>query len=144
MERRVVLASFLLVASAVVGCGSAALETTGGPQASDAAADPTLVPGAVTAPPTGGPLGLTAVNLDFQPKELVAPEGRVGLTFHNLDAGVPHNVAIKDAGGSVVFEGEIITGPADMDIVLRDLSPGAYTFTCTVHPNMTGTLTVLP
>ena len=144
MEPRIVLASLVLAASAVAGGGSGAPAATGVSQASDAAADPTLVPGAVTAPPAGGPLGLTALNLDFQPKELVAPQGRVALTFHNLDAGVPHNVAIKDAGGSVVFEGEIITGPADMDIVLRDLSAGAYTFTCTVHPTMTGTLTVVP
>jgi len=145
MERRLVLACLVLAASAVAGCGSAAPAATVVPQASDPAADPTPVPGAVTAPPLAeGQLELKAINIDFEPKELVAPTGPVALTFHNLDAGVPHNVAINDAGGSAVFVGEIVTGPADMDIVLGDLSAGWYTFVCTVHPTMTGTLTVLP
>ena len=145
MERRFVLACLLLGASALSGCSSAAPASTAVPQASDAAARPTPVPGAVTAPPPAeGPLELTAINIDFEPKELVAPTGPVAMTFHNLDAGVPHNVAFNDAGGSAIFVGEIVTGPADMDIVLGDLSAGSYTFVCTVHPTMTGTLTVLP
>ena len=145
MERRLVLACLLLAASAVAGCGSAAPAATAAPQASGAAADPTLVPGAVTAPPLGaGSLELTAFAIDFDPKALVAPTGPIELRFHNRDDGVPHTVAINDAGGTSVFAGEITTGPADIDYSIPDLPPGSYTFVCTVHPTMTGTLTVVP
>ena len=145
MERRGVLAGLLLAASLLAGCGSAVPAATAVPQASDAAGAPTLVPGAVTAPPLGaGSLELTAFNIDFDPKELVAPTGPVQLRFHNRDNGIPHNVAINDAAGTSVFVGEIATGPTDLDYPIPDLAPGTYTFICTIHPNMTGTLTVLP
>jgi plastocyanin len=152
MERRVALACFLLAVSSLAGCGSASPAATAVQHASDGpsatapeANAPTLVPGAVTAPPLGsGPLELTAMNIDFEPKELVAPTGRVAMTFHNRDDAIPHTVAINDASGNVIFQAEIVTGPADLDIVLPDMPPGTYTYICTVHPNMTGTLTVLP
>ena len=75
---------------------------------------------------------------------LVAPTGPFVLTFRNRDNGIPHTVAINDAAGGDVFTGEIVAGPADIDYSIPDLSPGSYTFMCTVHPNMTGTLTVVP
>ena len=99
----------------------------------------------MTAPPVGGgPLDLTALNIDFEPKTLVAPSGPFMLAFRNRDGGVPHTVAIIDAGGTQVFTGDIVTGPADVDYSVPQLPPGSYTFMCTVHPNMTGTLTVVP
>ena len=54
---------------------------------------------------------------------------------------MPHDVAIRDAGGAEVFKTPIVTGP---DVAVFDvpaLDAGAYTFVCTIHPNMTGTLT---
>ena len=109
------------------------------------ASGPTLVPGAVTAPPAGdGPLDLTALNIDFEPKELVAPAGPVAISFHNQDNGIPHNVQVNDASGATVYQGEILTGPSDTQESIGDLAPGAYTFVCTIHPNMQGTLTILP
>jgi plastocyanin len=54
---------------------------------------------------------------------------------------VPHNVEVKDAGGATVFKGDIVTGPATADYVVPSLDAGEYPFNCTVHPNMTGTLT---
>jgi plastocyanin len=62
--------------------------------------------------------------------------------FENQDAGTPHNVAIHDASGAEVFKGEIFPGVDTRDYQVPALPAGAYTFTCTVHPNMTGTLTV--
>ena len=61
--------------------------------------------------------------------------------FVNNESGVPHNVEIKEAGGTSVFKGDIITGPAEADYVVPALEAGDYPFNCTVHPNMTGTLT---
>ena len=151
MKVRTVLACAALAASMLAACGGAPAApappgATDSPAAdASGAPGPTLVPGAVTAPPLGaGQLELTALNIDFEPKELVAPSGLLELRFHNRDQAVPHNLEIKDAGGGSVFESEIFIGPADVDYSIPDLAPGAYTYVCTVHPNMTGTLTVLP
>ena len=54
----------------------------------------------------------------------------------------PHNVAIKDSAGAVMFKGDIFPGVATRDYQVPALAAGAYPFVCTVHPNMTGTLTV--
>jgi plastocyanin len=61
--------------------------------------------------------------------------------FANNESGILHNVEIKDAGGASVFKGDIITGPAEADYTVPALAAGDYPFNCTVHPNMTGTLT---
>ena len=60
--------------------------------------------------------------------------------FDNKEAQ-PHNVAIKDANGAEVFKGAIFQGPAAQDYQVPALPPGTYQFVCSVHPNMTGTLT---
>ena len=49
---------------------------------------------------------------------------------------------IKDASGTVAFKGDIITGPKATDYAVGPLAAGTYQFVCTVHPAMTGTLTV--
>ena len=67
------------------------------------------------------------------------------LTFHNEDVGVPHNVAIKVAGGETIFSGEKITGDATIVYTLPKLSEGTkYLFVCEIHPNMKGEIDVLP
>jgi len=66
------------------------------------------------------------------------------IAFTNKDAGIPHNVAIhKDSPtGENVFKGEIFNGPDKRIYDVPALDAGNYAFICTVHPNMTGTLTV--
>jgi cytochrome c oxidase subunit 2 len=95
-------------------------------------------------PAEGGPtVQLTAQNIAFDPTALTAPAGKAWtLEFHNNDAGIPHNVEIKDPAGAVAFLGDIFPGVATRRYGVPALTAGAYTFHCTVHPNMTGTLTV--
>ena len=94
-------------------------------------------------PPGGPPVQVTALNLAFDPTTLTAPAGQPWtLEFHNNDPGIPHNVEIKDSTGAVAFQGEIFPGVATRTYAIPALAAGAYTFICTVHPNMTGTLTV--
>src|SRR4051794_9306738 len=151
MDRRALVCA-LMAALLVTGCASAgppasaASPTTDPPTVEPSAAGgPTLVPGAVTEPPAGsGPVEVTAVNIAFEPITLVAPAGPLALRFHNRDGGVPHNVAINDSSGEQLFQGEILTGPGDIDYAVPDLPSGSYTYQCSVHPNMTGTLTILP
>lgn len=62
------------------------------------------------------------------------------IAFDNQDAGTPHNVEIKDTSGAEVYKGEIFPGVATKDYQVPALKAGDYPFICTVHPNMTGTL----
>jgi plastocyanin len=51
-------------------------------------------------------------------------------------------VAITDSSGQQVFKGEIFAGPGSRQYPIPALAAGTYTFACSVHPQMTGTLTV--
>lgn len=100
-------------------------------------------------PPSGAPGGpaleISALNIAFEQASLTAPADQpFTIDFDNKDAGIPHNVAIhKDSPtGEVVFEGDIFNGPEKRTYGVPPLPAGAYAFVCTVHPNMTGTLTV--
>jgi cytochrome c oxidase subunit II len=84
-----------------------------------------------------------AQGIAFTTTALQAPANTAfTIHFKNADAAVPHNIEIKDPSGATVFKGDIITGPAETDYSVPALPAGSYTFNCTVHPNMTGTLTV--
>jgi plastocyanin len=86
---------------------------------------------------------LGAKGVAFTTTALQAPAGApFTIHFKNDDASIPHNVEIKDASGAVAFKGDIITGVAETNYAVPALAAGTYTFVCTVHPNMTGTLTV--
>ncbi len=101
--------------------------------------------GSVVSPSGGaGPvLPLAAQNITYSTNTLQAPAGTpFTIDFNNEDAGQPHNVAIKDEAGNELFKGDIITGPATKAYAIPPLKAGTYTFLCSVHANMTGTLTV--
>jgi plastocyanin len=86
--------------------------------------------------------------VSFDSKLLIVPAGRpFDLVFDNKQAGVPHNVRIDDsssAGATILFDGEVITGPAQVTYHVPALAAGDYYFQCKIHPNMNGTLTALP
>jgi cytochrome c oxidase subunit II len=89
-------------------------------------------------------LQVSAVNTtSFEQSTLDAPAGQpFGIHFQNKEVGTPHDVAVKDATGTVAFTGDIVTGPAETTYSVPALAVGNYTFFCAVHPNMHGTLTV--
>jgi cytochrome c oxidase subunit 2 len=104
---------------------------------------PSGEPGA-SAPPAGeGPvLQIAALNIAFDQSQLTVPaDTPFQIVFDNQDASIPHNVEIKDASGATVFNGEIFPGVATRTYDVPALPAGSYPFLCTVHPNMTGTLT---
>jgi cytochrome c oxidase subunit 2 len=92
--------------------------------------------------PTGAVVNISAANLAYEQPAVDAPAGG-GFTIHfdNKDTAVPHNVSLKDASGAEVFKGAIFQGPGAQDYQVPALAPGTYQFVCSVHPNMTGTLT---
>ncbi len=107
-----------------------------------------------TAQPTGSPLAtptsvaggvdtivhLVALNISFDRQSIEVPAGKAfQIGFENRDASVPHNVTIT-GGGAELFKGEIFNGQAIRIYDVPPLAPGTYAFACSVHPNMTGTL----
>ncbi len=112
---------------------------------------PSTAPGASGQPaPSGGQgagptLQVSASNIAYEQSSLEAPaDTPFSIEFENKDAGVPHNVSIhKDSPtGQEVFKGEIFNGPGKRTYSVPALPAGTYAFVCSVHPNMTGTLTV--
>ncbi|HVB38826.1 MAG TPA: cupredoxin domain-containing protein, partial [Vicinamibacterales bacterium] len=120
-------------------CWSDAFKTSPAPSASGA----TGSPGASASAPTGQVVKITAQNIAFTETSVDAPAGQAfTIAFDNEDAGIPHNIEIKDASGASKFKGEIVTGVTTINYSIPALTAGTYTFVCDVHPNMTGTLTV--
>ncbi|HYM83751.1 MAG TPA: cupredoxin domain-containing protein [Candidatus Dormibacteraeota bacterium] len=99
--------------------------------------------GGAASPSEGGgsTIELAAQGIAYDKASLQVPASQpFTLKFHNADAGVPHNVDIKDASGTSVFKGEIFSGDDTRSYQVPSLPAGNYTFMCDVHPNMTGTL----
>jgi plastocyanin len=111
--------------------------------------EPSTAPsGAPSSAPSDSPGGqvieLVAQNISYDLNAIEVTSGETfTIEFSNQDAGVPHNVAIKDAMGMEVFKGEIFNGVETRTYQVPALPKGDYTFYCTVHPNMTGTLSSL-
>ena len=99
--------------------------------------------------PAGSPAAtadvtITARNIAYDVTEVTVPAGRpFTIAFVNNDAGVPHNVAIHQDSptGPEVWKGEIFNGVETRNYQVPALAAGTYGFACSVHPNMTGTLT---
>jgi plastocyanin/uncharacterized membrane protein len=113
----------------------------GSPGASSAAGGPSG--GSVAPSLPAADVTIEAAGIQFTTNAVTAPADKpFTIAFANKDAGVPHNVAIKDAGGTEVFKGAIFNGAETRIYHVPALKAGVYPFACSVHANMTGTLTV--
>ena len=127
----------------VAPSGSAA--ASGAPSA--APSDAPSGSAATSAAPSGGTGGtvikLAAAQIAFDQTALTAPAGTpFQIEFTNNDASVPHDVTITDSADARVFHGETFPGVATKTYDVPALPAGQYKFFCSVHANMTGTLTV--
>ncbi|GIV00744.1 MAG: hypothetical protein KatS3mg014_2359 [Actinomycetota bacterium] len=103
-----------------------------------------------TAPPTeecapvvDGKVTVVAEGLAFTDGACIqAPAGEpFTIVFENRDAGVQHNVQVfagAQPSGDTLFQGDIITGPSQIEYEIPALDPGEYAYNCIVHPNMIG------
>jgi cytochrome c oxidase subunit II len=105
--------------------------------------------GNVTPPPPGTMVmfDLVAQNVAFDMSTITVPRGAdIMITFTNKDNGMPHNFAVytTSAATSVIFSGQIITGPGAITYTFTaPTAPGSYFFRCDIHPaQMTGTFIV--
>jgi plastocyanin len=152
------IALLALIALAVAACtGGASPGWTYAPAPSptpvpstEASAEPTAEPsaGASAAPSEGAAgggvvLDISAQNIAFDKDTLEAPaDTPFQIRFANNDAGVPHNVEIRDAMSMSLWVGEIFNGVETRVYDVPALPAGTYVFICTVHPNMVGELIV--
>jgi cytochrome c oxidase subunit II len=113
-------------------------------QAEQAKAKATPAP-AASGQAAGPVVKLSASNTtSFDESALSAPAGQpFSVELTNKTSGAPHNFSIKDASGTVIFTGLPLAQPGQtVSYSVPALTAGTYTFFCSVHPNMTGTLTV--
>jgi plastocyanin len=99
-----------------------------------------------SAAPSGdaGAIQISALGIAFEQAEVDVPADEAfQIEFANNDAGVPHDVTIRrgDANGEEVFKGDTFNGVETRTYDVPGLDAGEYTFVCSVHPNMVGTLT---
>lgn len=97
---------------------------------------PTATPAAQAQAITVVARGVQFVSASFN----VAP-GPLTVTLDNQDIRVPHDVTFSVPGGGDVAGTAVIAGPGSGTTSFTAW-PGTYSFVCTLHPNMTGTLTV--
>jgi spore coat protein A len=107
---------------------------------------PALVPLGATAQPgdVGGSIvaSLGGATLGYTTKVAVEPQG-TPLTFYNLDQ-LAHTVTAVDRGpdGRPLFNGNALPDSTSTIAGVDKLRAGSYTFFCSFHPNMSGTLVV--
>jgi plastocyanin len=83
----------------------------------------------------GATVEVTAEGGAFTPTSAQAAAGAVHFVVENKDSG-QHTFTIDDTDVDIQLDGGA-TGEAD-----ADLEAGDYEWRCTIHPSMTGTLTV--
>ena len=101
-------------------------------------AEPSAPASQAASPATGGEtVTVTAANIAFDPTELQVPaDTPFTLELVNNDASVPHDVAIRDQGGTQLFKTDTFPGVETRSFDAPGLPAGSYQWVCTVHPNM--------
>ncbi len=129
------------VVAALVGL--LALFAVGGCGGSD---DPTMgASGEESCVLSGDRLAISADDMRFDKDCMAAPANRPFSIVLSNEENLPHDVDILEGDDSSdrVFDGEIFSGKRAVAYQVPPLSPGTYSFRCSVHPaQMRGTLRV--
>jgi len=151
------LATFVVVLVVGIGLTAGVIPPTSGEGGAAGGGSPAPSGPATSGMPGGSPgasasasvpaadITVTAQNIAFDVADISAPAGKpFTIAFVNNDPGVPHNISIhRDSPtGDVVWKGEVFNGVATKVYQVPALAAGTYGFACSVHSNMTGTLTV--
>jgi plastocyanin len=143
---KTILAVFavLIIASVALTAGwFPPRSVAGGTAGPGGSAGPSGRPAGSGGPGAGG-IAITASQIKFDTAALSAPANKpFTIHFDNKDtAGTPHDVDIFDSSGAKVVDNKVITAPSVQDYPIPPLPAGTYKFQCSVHPTMTGQLTV--
>ena len=119
-------AAMLVLACFATGCTSAQAPVT--PTATTAGTQP--------ASPAGSD-AIAIKNFAFSPSTLTVTPGTT-IVWTNQDS-TPHQV-VSDAGSPVAFSSETLA--KDSSFRFSFTQAGTYTYHCSIHPSMTGTIIV--
>jgi plastocyanin len=137
----------LMSAAILAGCADTSAGWTYAPAPSLTPPPSSAASAGASAGASGNPdvVQISALGVKYEQTSVTAPANTpFQVSFENKDAGVPHNVSLHlgDVNGAELFKGEVFPGVATRVYDVPALDAGAYAFVCTVHPTMTGTLTV--
>jgi len=137
MKRLYSVAACLVLGGALVaGCGSSSSSSSNSSSNSTPAAAPaTSTPAA--APAAGGTISVSMKNIQFVPKSVTAKVGQT-VKWTNDDS-VDHNVTATSGG---TFKSSNFGQGSTYSTKLA--KAGTVQYVCTIHPGMTGTVTVTP
>ena len=121
--RRVLLVAVLAVV--VAACGDSGTD------------DETPGELSTAAPQEGNVVTIEIKDFAFNPPDLVVPEG-TRLVWTNAD-GVAHTVTGDEGPWSGMTSGEM---PPGLDYTFDMGAPDSFTYFCSIHPQMTGTIEV--
>ena len=116
------------------------------PPPTEAEAEPTVDPSTVKADVTLTILegAATQGNPDYDPDELSVQKGNI-IKVENADL-VPHTVTNgagpNDPNSAKIFDTSLIMGGESGILQTEEVDAGEYTYYCTVHPYMIGTLKI--
>jgi plastocyanin len=96
---------------------------------------PATTPATLT--PAGGSNQIAIKNFAFSPADLTIKAG-TPVTWTNQD-GAPHQIA-SEPGTPVAFESEILANGVSYQFTFTQA--GTYSYYCTIHPSMKGTIIV--
>jgi plastocyanin len=130
------VAGLALLVLTSAACSSSGDDGSGGGGATSAAGGgETQTSEAPTGGGGGGEPDLKAEDFQFDPTELSVASGDT-IVVKNDAPSTPHTFTVTDTDID-----ESLDPDAEVDVKI-DLDPGTYDFMCTIHPQMTGTLTV--
>ena len=127
--RRILPALCVIVALAAVGCGSSNSSSTSSASSSSASTS------TAAAASSGGGVAIKMQNIAFDPKDVTVKVGQK-VTWTNDDS-VDHNVTSKS--GETIKSDNFGKGGT---FSFTPTKAGKISYVCTIHPGMTGTLTV--
>ena len=125
--------SVLVLTSAACGGGD---EPTGaGATSAETGGAETQTPEADTGAEGGGEVEVKAEDFQFDPTDVEVASGDT-IVVENASSSAPHTFTVTDTDIDESLD------PDASAKVKIDLDPGTYDVVCTIHPQMTGTLTV--
>lgn len=96
--------------------------------------------GASVTPAPGGTVELVGkINNTFDITHVAATAGQLTIDF-SVPGGTPHNFQVEGIVGTKIG---LLSG-GEKKAVTFAVTPGTYTYVCTIHTGMEGTLTVSP
>jgi plastocyanin len=117
----IVCTAILILACMAAGCSSGPTPAT--------PATPSASPGSGNA--------ITIKNFAFDPSSLTVKTG-TAVTWTNYD-GATHTI-VSDTGSPAPFSSDSLSPGASYTFTFTQ--PGTYTYHCSIHPSMKGTITV--